>query len=117
MTGGAESVEIAARDVRELLRALDVRFHLQAKLANEEPRVLEPEQEAWLESHVAEQKIDPAALATLAATRAAAAQSLLVREHGIAAERLPIGPPVTEPPAAKPGVAIGLGAPRKAPPS
>ena len=26
MTGGAESVEIAARDVRELLRALDVRF-------------------------------------------------------------------------------------------
>lgn len=136
LTGGTSESDVHALQERALLAELEatsgvralgqlgeigtrraVRQHLQAKLAGEEPPALEPEQETWLESHVSAEKIEPAALATLAATRAAAAQSLLVREHGIAAERLPIGPPATEPPAAQPGVAIGLGAPRGAAPT
>ena len=63
-----------------------------------------------LEAHVAEQKLDPEALAVLAATRAAAVQGRLTRDHGIAEARLPIGKPAIEPPAMQPGVAIALGA-------
>jgi hypothetical protein len=134
LTGGASESDLRILRERALLAELEatsgvralgqlgeigtrraVRGHLQAKLAEKEPPALDPDQQAWLESHVAAEKLDPTALATLAATRAAAAQSLLVRDHGIDAARLAIGPPATEPPAAQPGVAIGLGAPRSAP--
>ena len=95
-----------------------VRLFLEAKLAGKQPEALEPDEAAWLEEHVAEQKLDPAALAALANARATAVQGALVREHGIAEARLMIGAPATEPPAAQPGVAIGLGAARKpAPPA
>jgi len=87
-----------------------VRGFLGAKLAGKEPPALDADQEAWLETHVAEEKIDPAALETLASTRAASVKGLLTREHGIADDRLVIGAPVTDPPAKQPGVAIALGA-------
>jgi hypothetical protein len=135
LTGGTSESDIRILKERALLAELEatsgvralgqlgeigtrraVRRYLQAKLAGEEPAALEPDDEAWLESHVEAEALEPNALATLAATRAAAAQSLLTREHGIAAERLPIGSPATDPPAAKPGVAIGLGAKRSAAP-
>ncbi|MBM4335582.1 MAG: DUF748 domain-containing protein [Deltaproteobacteria bacterium] len=90
-----------------------VRNHLGAKLAGQPAPALEPEQETWLEEKVAASAIDAAALQTLAATRAAAVHGLLVREHGIAERQLVIGPPSTEPPLAKPGVAIALGAPKR----
>ncbi len=90
-----------------------VRGYLGAKLAGAQPPALESEQDAWLETHVAEQKLDSAALATLAATRAAAVHGLLVRDHGIGEPRLTIGAPTIEPPASQPGVAIALGAARK----
>ncbi len=94
-----------------------IRQHLQVKRAGTPPEALEPDEESWLETHVAEQKLDPAALATLAAARAAEVRGLLVRDHGIAAARLAIGAPTTEPPAAQPGVAIGLGATGKPAPT
>ena len=97
----------------EIGRRRAVRGYLGAKLAGAQPPALGPDQDAWLETHVAEQKLDPAALATLAATRSAAVHGLLVREHGIAEQRLTIGEPATEPPASQPGVAIALGAARK----
>lgn len=90
-----------------------VRNHLATKLAGAAPPALEPDQEAWLEEKVAAIAIDATALQTLAATRAAAVHGLLVREHGIAERQLSIGPPTTDPPLAKPGVAIALGTPKR----
>ncbi|MEX2205686.1 MAG: DUF748 domain-containing protein [Myxococcota bacterium] len=90
-----------------------VRLFLASKLASQQPEPLEPDEEAWLEEHVAQQSLEPAALAALANARAVAVQTALARDHGIADSRLTIGTPATEPPAAKPGVLIGLGAASK----
>jgi hypothetical protein len=87
-----------------------VRKYLSEKLAAKPPEPLDPAAEAWLETHVAEQTIDPAALTKLASARASAAQALLAAESGIALSRVALGPPAIELPAALPGVAIALGA-------
>jgi hypothetical protein len=100
----------ALGEIGEIGTRRAVRHHLGDKLAGKTPEPLEPDAQAWLETHVAEQEIDPAALATLASARASAAQALLTGESGIAVSRVPLGPPATEPPAALPGVAIALGA-------
>lgn len=92
------------------------RLFLEQKLAGHQPEPLEPDDAAWLEQHVAQQKLDPAALTTLANTRAAAVAAALSGDHGVAEARLTIGTPATEPPAAEPGVLIGLGAAPKAAP-
>jgi hypothetical protein len=95
-----------------------VRLFLEAKLDGQQPEPLEPDDAAWLEEHVAMQSLEPAALATLANARAAAVQTALARDHGIADSRLTIGAPATEPPAAQGGVMVGLGAASKpAPPT
>ena len=90
-----------------------VRLFLEAKLAGQPAEALKPDEAAWLEEHVAAQTLDPVALAALANARAEAVRGTLVREHGIAEAQLTLGAPSTEPPAAQPGVAIGLGAARK----
>jgi hypothetical protein len=93
------------------------RKFLEAKLAGQQPEPLDPEDADWLEEHIADQKLEPSALAALASARAATVKDGLVRDHGIADARLTLGAPVTEPPTAEPGVVIGLGAaPKTAPP-
>ena len=90
-----------------------VRLFLEAKLGGQptiEP--LDPDEQAWLEEHVAMQSLDPAALSQLASARATTVKETLVRDHGIADARLTLGAAVVEPPAAQAGVAIGLGAMR-----
>jgi hypothetical protein len=88
-----------------------VRAYLEATLAGRPAPPLPPEPAAWLEQRVAEQALDPASWTALAAARADAAQRALVAEGGIAAERLAIGPPASEPLADQPGVQIALGTP------
>jgi len=92
-----------------------VREHLEARFAGRDT-VLEEGQRAWLEAHVVQKTIDPARLAALADARAAAAQQTLATEYSIEPSRLTLGPPVSEAPAAVPGVTIALGAlPRASP--
>ena len=92
-----------------------VRVYLEARFAGQDAS-LEPEPRAWLEAQVVQQSVDPAQLASLADARAAAAQQAFVAEYGIKPERLSLGPPVSEAPAAVPGVTIALGAlPRASP--
>jgi hypothetical protein len=86
-----------------------VREHLEARLTGGDTP-LEAEPRAWLEAQVLQQAVDPAALVALADARAAAAQQALVVEYSIEPARLMLGPPVSEPPAAVPGVEIALGA-------
>ena len=86
-----------------------VRKYLEARLAGQDAP-LETGQRAWLEAQLVAQSVAPAQLAALADARAAAAQQALVSEYGIKPERLSLGPPVSEAPAAVPGVAIALGA-------
>lgn len=90
-----------------------VRDHLAAKLAGAPPVALDAEPQDWLETHVADQEIDAAELTSLASTRAEAVRESLVRDHAIAEPRLAIAPPVVDPPASVPGVAIQLGAPKR----
>jgi hypothetical protein len=86
-----------------------VRKYLEAGLAGQEAS-LEPEQRAWLEAQLVTQRVEPTQLAALADARAAAVQQALASEYGIKPERLSLGPPASEAPAAVPGVAIALGA-------
>jgi hypothetical protein len=87
-----------------------VRLYLEARLRGEEP-TLEAEPAAWLEAEIERRTLEPAKLTVLADARAAAAQSKLVSEHGIAPARLALGPPQIEPLASAPGAAVALGRP------
>src|SRR5205085_2044973 len=64
----------ALRALGEIGTRRAVRAHLEAALAGQPAPELDPAQTSWLEQHTAEQKLDPAALAALAAARAEAAQ-------------------------------------------
>lgn len=75
------------------------------------PADVPAEHQAWFEAQVAAQSVPEAALRALAAARAAAVRTRLQSGAGVAAERLVIDDAAPDDLAARPAVAVGLGAP------
>jgi len=78
--------------------------------AEGKPAEVPEEHEAWFEENVKAQTVSDAALADLAAARAKTIQDTIVGD-GIALERVPIESATPDDLAARPVVALGLGAP------
>ncbi len=92
-----------------------VRSYLEARAAGTET-ALDPEEQTWFEEQVAAQSVAPPKLEALAHARASAARDRLLSQHGIAAERLTIGPATIEQQTASPSVRISLGSPARSTP-
>ena len=98
----------ALANLGEIRVRRDVRKYLE-KRAEGEDVAPDPETKAWLDKKIEATTLEPDALDQLAQARALALQQALVGKHGVDAQRVVVGAPVSGQSAPVPGVTIDVG--------